>query len=373
MAIRLRDWRGGGDNEALVAAVAGGRLMVEQVLAIFTQMASGTAAAVGAEVGQAVSTIVRDRLGTTERGRTAISTVDTSPTDPAAVAELRNVIQAEVAADPHFAERIALALVGPPPASAPSINAGISFANSPVRGRPIISMAGVSISNTRNVRFSLLAAALVLVALVALGLYGGVRLFNGGGSPEQGGGGSGNSATAIKDATLAKKIFPGLDSLPTGWSVRAGNPKEVRCGTGRAMCKDSLLDVQTSYTPSFDFDQAQIEVVTYGSVGAATAGYAEIKRQNADFGSTPKPVAMSNVGGDESAAVEWANSPTPGITEATGAFAAVRVGTVVINVVMLDKGAGGTDLRILQSFAATTTARAKQAQNGEAPSAVMTH
>ncbi|MCX5610047.1 MULTISPECIES: hypothetical protein [unclassified Streptomyces] len=346
--------------------------MVEQVLAIFTQMAGGTAAVVGAEVGHAVSAIVRDRLGTTEQGRAAISTVETSPTDPAAVEQLRDLVESEMAADPRFAERIALALAGPPPASAPRINTGISFDNSPVRGRPIISMAGVTVSNTRNVRFSLLAAALVLVALLALGLYGGTQLFNGDDSPAQGGAGSQNSATAIKDAALAKTIPPGMDSLPTGWSVGSGYPKEFRCGGMPAKCRDALLDIQTSYTPGFYFDQAQIEVVTYPSVEAATVGYAEIKRENADFGSTPTPVAMSNTGGDESAAVEWANSPTPGITEATGAFAVVRVGTVVINVVMMDEGAGGTDLGILQSFAATATARAQQAQNGQAPSAVMT-
>ncbi len=344
--------------------------MVEQVLAIFAQVASGTAAAVGAEVGQTVTTIVRDRLVATDRGRTAISTIDASPTDPAAVAELRNVIQAEVDADPRFAERIALALAGPPPAAQPRINTGISFDNSPVRGRTIISTAGVTVTNTRNVRLSLLAAAVVLVALLALGLYGGKQLINADDSPAQGPG-SGSTVTVLKDPAVVKEISPGMNSLPTGWGVRDDYPREFDCRAGDK-CTDAVLNVQTAYTPGFEFDQAQIEVLTYKSVKAATAGYTESKRQHANFGSTPTPVALPNVGGDDSAAFDWANSPTSGITEATGAMAVVRVGTVVINIVMLDEGAGGTDLGILQSFAATTTARAQQALNGEAPSAVMT-
>ncbi|MFJ2110272.1 hypothetical protein ACIOHH_37645 [Streptomyces microflavus] len=346
--------------------------MVEQALAIFTQVASGTAAAVGAEVGQTVSTLVRDRLVATDRGRTAISTVDASPTDPAAVAELRTIIQAEVDADPHFAERIALALAGPPPAAGPRVNTGISFDNSSVRGRTIISTAAVTVSNTRNVRLSLLATAVVLAALVALALYGGKQLINADDSPAQSGPGSGGTATALKDPAVVKAISPGMNSLPTGWSLEDDYPREVDCRAGNK-CKSAILNVQTAYTPDFYFDQARIEVLTYKSVEAASTGYAESKRQHANFGSTPTSVALPDVGGDDSAASSWANSPTPGITEATGAMAVVRVGTVVINIVMLDEGAGGTDLDILQSFAATTTARAEQALNGEAPSAVMTH
>ncbi|MFF3215522.1 hypothetical protein ACFYYB_33430 [Streptomyces sp. NPDC002886] len=346
--------------------------MVEQVLAIFTQMAGGTAAVVGAEVGQAVSTIVRDRLGATDRGRTAIGTLDTSPADPVAVEELRNVIQSEVDADPDFAERLALALAGPPPAYVPRINTGISFDNSPVRGRPIISTAAVTISNTRNVRFSLLAGALVLVALVILGLYGGVQLLNQDDSPEQGRGGSGKSLMTIKDATRAKEILPGLDSLPTGWRVLADNPKASVCGEGAAKCgKGILVFANTSYAPTLDFDEATIELATYESVETAAAGYAALKQDNARL--APTPVAMPNVAGDESAAVSWRDNQSPGISRGSGAFAAVRVGTAVIRISIAKKGGGGTDLDVLQSFAATTSARAQQAQSGETPSAVMTY
>ncbi|MGX1955025.1 hypothetical protein ACWIGY_32570 [Streptomyces anulatus] len=230
----------------------------------------------------------------------------------------------------------------------------------------------MTVTNTRNVRLSLLATAIVLVALVALALYGGKQLINADDSPAQGGSRSGSTVTALNDPAVVKAISPGMNSLPTGWSVEDNYPKEVDCRAGNK-CKDAILDVQTAYTPDFYFDQAIIEVLTYKSVEAATTGYTEIKRQHANFGSTPTSVALSDVGGDDSAAFSWANSPTPGITEATGAMAVVRVGTVVINIVMLDEGAGGTKLDILQSFAGTTTARAKQALNGEAPSAVMTH
>ncbi|MCX4470325.1 hypothetical protein OOK41_08410 [Micromonospora sp. NBC_01655] len=140
-------------------------------------MAGGTAAAAGTEMGQSIYTMVRDRLVGTDRGSTALRAVEDRPDDPAAIDELRTLLQAEVDADPGFAEGIAAALAATKPTR--TTTGSITFEGTTVRGRNIFSLGPVTVSNTRNVRLSLLAAALVFVALVALGIYGGAHLIAG--------------------------------------------------------------------------------------------------------------------------------------------------------------------------------------------------
>ncbi|MFF9785159.1 hypothetical protein [Streptomyces nigrescens] len=154
--------------------------MVETVLQIITQMASGTAAAAGTGMGEAISAMVRDRLAGTDRGSAALRAVEDQPGDRAAVDELRALLQAEVDADPGFAERIAATLAALETAEpSRTTTNSITFEGTTVRGRNTISLGPVTVSNTRNVRLTLLAAALVFIALVALGIYGGVRLIVG--------------------------------------------------------------------------------------------------------------------------------------------------------------------------------------------------
>ncbi|MFG1804622.1 hypothetical protein ACGFI4_31210 [Micromonospora carbonacea] len=173
--------------------------MVEAVLQLIMQMAGGTAVAAGTEVGQAVSTMVRDRLAVTDRGPAALRAVEARPDDPAAVGELRTLLQAEVDADPGFAERLAEALAAARPAH--TTTGSITFQGATVRGRNVISLGSVTIRNTRNVRLSLLAAALVFVALVALGTYGGAQLIIGDDPPVPG-----------PTATTRAQAGPGSDS-----------------------------------------------------------------------------------------------------------------------------------------------------------------
>lgn len=154
--------------------------MVETVLQIIMQMASGAAATAGTEMGQTISTMVRDRLGGTDRGSTALRGVEERPEDPAAVDELRALLQAEVDADPRFAESIAAALAAPAAGEpTPTTIGSITLQGSTVRGRNTFSLGPVTVNNTRNVRLSLLAAALVFLALVALGIYGGAQIIVG--------------------------------------------------------------------------------------------------------------------------------------------------------------------------------------------------
>ncbi|MFI6230147.1 hypothetical protein ACIBCR_22900 [Micromonospora echinospora] len=152
--------------------------MVETVLQLIMQMAGGSAAAAGTEMGQTIFAMVRDRLARTDRGATALRAIEDRPDDPAAVDELRTLLRAEVDADPDFAKRITAALAAEP---ARTTTGSITIESSTVRGRNVFSLGPVTVSNTRNVRLSLLAVALVFVALVALAIYGGADLIVGGG------------------------------------------------------------------------------------------------------------------------------------------------------------------------------------------------
>ncbi|WP_329169929.1 hypothetical protein OG754_00965 [Streptomyces decoyicus] len=154
--------------------------MIESLLQIVQQVALGSASAAGAEVGQAIASAIRNRLGGTDRGREALDSLDQQPEDPATVAAVGDLLRAEVDADPAFAERLSALLAQQRPAGPARVTTGsITLDGTTVRGRNTISLGPVSISNTRNVRLSLMAAAVTFVGLVGLGVYGGVRLANG--------------------------------------------------------------------------------------------------------------------------------------------------------------------------------------------------
>lgn len=78
------------------------------------------AAGDGYMTGQAVSALVRERLGMSDRGRAALAGVDGSPYDVAAVYALRTALRDAIADDSVFARRLAEAVgTSPPPSYAP--------------------------------------------------------------------------------------------------------------------------------------------------------------------------------------------------------------------------------------------------------------
>ncbi|MFE3830845.1 hypothetical protein [Streptomyces sp. NPDC059092] len=154
--------------------------MIESLLQIVQQVAVGSVSAAGTEVGQAIVSAIRDRLGGTDRGREALDSLDQQPEDPAAVAAVGDLLRTEVDADPAFAERLSALLAQQRTAVSARVTTGsITLDGTTIRGRNTISLGPVSISNTRNVRLSLIAAAVAFVGLVGLGVYGGARLANG--------------------------------------------------------------------------------------------------------------------------------------------------------------------------------------------------
>ncbi|WP_406144621.1 hypothetical protein [Streptomyces anulatus] len=329
--------------------------MLETVVQIVTQVAGGTLTAVGTGVGQAVSDLVRERLGGSEAGRSAIQAIEARPTDQGAAAELRASLQAEMDADPEFTGRIAAVLAaGPPPAELPKVTSGsVTIDGSTVRGRNTISLGPVTINNTRNNRYSLLAAALVLVTLLALSLYGGVRLIAGDDA------GQGKSVTPLSDAD-ALHVLPDLASLPATWT----QPEAPDIGGAQVPESAGL-----SYIASVDFLMGDsdadllIRVAAFTSAQKAHAFHRKTEEAEGEpgggfAGSLPRV-------GDESFAGSF-----PGTNgEAAGSAMSFRVGTVLILVRGEDTDGRPFNGTWLKGLATMMAERAQQAQNGQEPSA----
>ncbi|MFF1405130.1 hypothetical protein [Streptomyces sp. NPDC058294] len=198
--------------------------MVETVLQILQQMASGSLTVVGTEVGQAVCSAVRDRFVGTDAGRDALTALEERPEDAASADQVRALLLVETDTDPAFAERLSALLSVQRPFGPARVTTGsITFEGTKLRGKNTISLGSVSISNTRTTRLSLVAAAVVLAAMVALGGYGGAQLFN----PKRGSGdssGSGQPAAAATTATAGpvgqESASPDAEPAVTGLSVQ---------------------------------------------------------------------------------------------------------------------------------------------------------
>ncbi|MFC5915431.1 hypothetical protein [Streptomyces pulveraceus] len=331
-------------------------LMVETVVQIFTQMAGGALTSVGTGVGQAVSDIVRERFATDERGRSALQAVDDQPGSPEAAASLGSVLRAELEADPEFARKISAALEEIPPAvSSRAASGSITIDRTTMRGSQTIALGPVTFHNTRNVRLSLVGAALVFLALVILGIYGGTRLVTGGGPDQE------RAVTALSAADL-RQIIPGPGSLPAKWT----RPKPPEHLTGRQA--PGLVATESVDYLMGDPD-AQLSIIAAGFTDADKASdfLRAVKKSTGREGQAEKEDAslpMPDIGDEVWAVVGSASSDSPG-----GAYAVMRIGTVVVSINGYDTDDQAFATSRLEVLARMMSERAQQAQNGQAPTA----
>ncbi|MFF1282919.1 hypothetical protein ACFVY4_19485 [Streptomyces sp. NPDC058299] len=321
---------------------------------MLAQAAGGTVTAVGSGAGQMVTDLVRERLARSDTGRSAIRSVEAQPADPQAAAGLRAVLQAEVDADPDFARQIAAALAAVPPQP---VSGSITIDGSTVRGRNTISLGPVTINNTRNARYSLLTAALVFVALVALGVYGGARLIAGD-DP-----GQGKSVTPLTDAA-AYQVLPDLAGLPPGWT----QPKAPDIG-GAQMPESAGL----TYMASVDFlmgapdADLHIRVAAFTSAEKAHNLYLRGEESDRDIKKTGRSSVSMPRFGDESHVISYpaANG------EESGSALSWRVGTVWMLVSGEDLEGQPFNGTWLKALGKMMSERAQQAQNGQEPTATV--
>lgn len=383
--------------------------MALSAVQILTGLATGAATAVGSEAGRAVGDLVRARLGTSEEGRAALDGVSADPADPSAVRGLQEAIREALAADPDFQTRLAAVLAGPPPDAPPAHAVSTQYTGSIIIGggskvrSSQISLGPLTITNTRVTRASLTGIAALLVALLALGLYGGVQLLTGDDSPRSEGGASSgpqshtatpsksasgtpdDAAPVVRDAERGKQILPDAASLPQGWAVASGSPTTEQCRTSRVgiskdgeyhyICKTGpVLDLQSGYDPGpgVGYNKVYVEVLAYPSVAAAAVGFVGVEVENADSNEA-KQVTQATLPsyGDESSAITMnATVPGSGLHISEGR-AAVRCGSLVVRVVVSNDNGSTVDLDALNAFTRTVTVRAQQALDNTTPTAAV--
>ncbi|WP_406221062.1 hypothetical protein [Streptomyces decoyicus] len=251
--------------------------MASAAVQILTGMATGAATSAGTGLGQAVGELVRSRLGGSERGRVALAGVDADPADPGAAQRLEAALRDVLLADPEFTTNLKAALAdGHPPAPPANTTESIVIQSSRIRSSQI-SLGPLTISHTHTTRSSLVVMVVALVAVLALALYGGVRLITG--DPpdraERAHKGHPTSVpTSLRTESLVAKILPDRGSLPPGWAVASG-PSFVE----RMVCTFCKSDgeVHSYGVVAWELPgsrEARFYVDAYSNPAAAAADYA---------------------------------------------------------------------------------------------------
>ncbi|MFB9601455.1 hypothetical protein ACFFTQ_00495 [Streptomyces roseofulvus] len=165
---------------------------------------------------------------------------------------------------------------------------------------------------------------------------------------------------------MAAGIPPGVGSLPAGWSPKSG-PTSEPCPVPGA-CDGLLFDVHAEYETNV-VDGVQVIVKVYSNPDAATAAFAETKKEMLRGEEPPTEIALPVAGSDASAGYTWElRSQTGAEVLRSWADSAVLTGTAVIRIDM-SKDPGKPSLAVLTALHTTITARAREAQGGKPPTA----
>lgn len=343
--------------------------------------ATGAATAVGEGAGAAVTELVRARLAGTERGRTALEELDASRS-PAARSDAQDVLRDEIEADPELRRQMEIHL------SAPSTHTENSVVITGSRlSRSSISLGPLTINNTPSARAFLVAATALLLALLALGVYGGVQLLtpndsshssqqsepggaqsgalssNGGSSgitsPSESGGAD-RKNTALNEAAVVEVTLPESESLPSGWEATQG--KEINAGVPSdcsSACTGALYTGTVPFENTDSGEAAFFYIQAYDTADHAARRFADVRADKDEHSDDLEAVSLQPMG-DKSVAYRAK------IVNAGQAEAGVLVGTVITWVTYRTTDSS-LDPTVLSSLAQMLAERAQQAQDGTIP------
>lgn len=353
-------------------------------------IATGAATAVGEGAGTAVAELVRTRFAGTERGRAALEGLDTGAS-PSAQADARNLLRDEIEADPELRRRLEIHL--PSSSTSSTHTVGSVVITGSRLSRSTISLGPVTIADTPGTRAFLAVATALLVVLVALGAYGGVRLLNPDDSPgssprpassDAGSGGlSGDEpdnrnersdGTASPDASggtdrkdsplnssaVVEVTLPDSGSLPAGWE--AAQDKKITAGTPsdcKLECTGALYTGSVPFENAGSGESAFFYLQSYGTADRAARRFDALRADKDEHSGGLEPMSLQPLG-DRSAAYRAI------IVNAERAEAGVLVGTVVAWVTYRTPD-DALDPAVLSSFARMLAERAQQAQDGMIP------
>ncbi|MFI8093816.1 hypothetical protein ACIF9R_36865 [Streptomyces sp. NPDC086080] len=127
----------------------------------------------GGAASTATSQLIQDRLSHSARGRTALDSLSASPSDPTAQQDVQAALTDEISGDAEFADRLALLLH----TSTQQTTGSVVITGSRLKHNQI-ALGPLTINNTPAGRMLLAAAIALVLILLALAAYGGVRLIN---------------------------------------------------------------------------------------------------------------------------------------------------------------------------------------------------
>ncbi|MEU3527913.1 hypothetical protein AB0E62_29280 [Streptomyces sp. NPDC038707] len=358
------------------------------VTTLLTQVSNGAAGAIGGAAGAEASRLVRERLGGSPEGRAAL---DPESGDPGEVARQ---VAAVLGSDPVLAGRLERLheAARRQPSAAPYAGRDLYQASIGARARSNTIAFGPLTLRKDRAPTTVTALLLVVALILGFAVYGLVRAVGGDGGSEAhgtasggasgatdsdgpdvpwtggdaGAGGGSGKAAPVRDLRLAKAVLPDLQSMPSGWSLaEKAETRAVTSDNCSGDCGGLLSKGEVTYAAG-THDQASILVEAYKSVDAAATGYEE-RVGNVSSGDDVSSMSLDRLG-DKS--VAFSRQEYTG-SEYTYAMATVvRAGTVVIRVTY-GGGYDELDSAVLSSVGRMVTERARQAQNGEEPSAVV--
>lgn len=259
-------------------------------IGVLAATVTGTATHFGQESAGAVVQVVRERLGSTRRGQTALAELEAAPGDQGARAEAVTVLREEVREDPDLQRTLAIHL----DTSNAQTTGSITLHGSKVRGSQI-ALGSITINKPDSTGATVGLVAVVL-ALVGLIVYGAVNLFPDA-SADSGDEKKSKPATAVRALTAAEteRMLPGLSDLPGEWTVDRPPSFEdgSQCHTGqgdyRGLDENGRSDVKLRF-----------EVYACPKAQDAAEGYAAlVKRQQNPAGYRESPYPAKKWG-DES-------------------------------------------------------------------------
>ncbi|MFJ5774646.1 hypothetical protein [Streptomyces sp. NPDC093094] len=292
-------------------------------IGVLAATVTGTATHFGQESAAAVVHVVRERLGSTRRGQTALAELEAAPGDPRARDEAVTALRGEVREDPDLQRTLAMHL----DTSTAQTSGSVTFHGSKVRGSQI-ALGSITVNKPGSTGATV-GLVVVVLALVALIVYGGVSLFSDA-SADNGEEEQGKPGTAVRALSAAEteRMLPGLSDLPGKWTM--DRPPFVEDGS---KCHAGRADYRGADGNGRSDVKLRFEVYACPNAQTAARGYTDIvkARQNpAGYRESPYPAKKW---GDEStmASYTYEDSELADPSQVgQHLMARARVGTVVL-------------------------------------------
>ncbi|MEU2133807.1 hypothetical protein [Streptomyces sp. NPDC018352] len=329
----------------------------------------------GEQAGAAVAQVVRDRLGTSDRGRAALADLEETGASPDAQAGASAVLAEEIETDPRLRHALTVHL------NEPHAAGGVVIDRSRMRGdNPIM----VGSSGTINIRkptsaagmVALALAVLVVLAVIVLAVYGGSRILTSNDPPDSGhgptsgtvgkndgsasssgsGSGSGSeertTAPRALTAAEAKNVVPALGDMPAGWaefSKRNGFTLEPATGFPYEESKGCNRGTAIYENPEKNSGNLQMlyVVTSCRDVRKVIDGYAESLKRTETSDPEETRIAMPKCG-DESFATRYTVTDGPRFEQGDRVKMRARTGKVLIEMAYGPIGDGPERLDFLE-------------------------